>query len=498
MTPPPPRESATPRRVPTALIAAAGIIASITIGGLLGYSSRVTPDPASEPSGLPAASRYPGPGQTATLAPLPSDVPTVYHVAKGGADSAAGSEADPWRTIQHAVDVAPPGSAILVHDGTFKPFAITRSGLTVAGAPGETAVIAGTTGTQYVIHVEGASNVTIRDLTVRGADVTFGSGIRVDGGSRVSVVRTTVRDNRSFGIKVKDSTDSLIVGNDIFKNETGIELSGKVDGATITDNAIHENDRMVTPTRGGNAVVFATTTGPIAVTGNRLWGNRARHLHDKGYDGGAFEVYASSDLTISDNVVWDNNNVMETGTDGSAPCDRIVFTRNVVYGAGKVPHQTEGMILRCASHSTVAQNTFDGLDTYAFYVATKRDFAGSIVGLRIENNIVVRGRTYSLTRGIPRSVVIDHNLSRPGGTRADYGNYLAYVEGRGNTDLLGEFRAWTGYDRHGLVADPRFADQRARDYHLRAGSPAIDRGAVVVRDGYDGRAPDLGRYEVLR
>jgi hypothetical protein len=204
MTPPPPRESATPRRVPTALIAAAGIIASITIGGLLGYSSRVTPDPASEPSGLPAASRYPGPGQTATLAPLPSDVPTVYHVAKGGADSAAGSEADPWRTIQHAVDVAPPGSAILVHDGTFKPFAITRSGLTVAGAPGETAVIAGTTGTQYVIHVEGASNVTIRDLTVRGADVTFGSGIRVDGGSRVSVVRTTVRDNRSFGIKVKD------------------------------------------------------------------------------------------------------------------------------------------------------------------------------------------------------------------------------------------------------------------------------------------------------
>jgi hypothetical protein len=146
----------------------------------------------------------------------------------------------------------------------------------------------------------------------------------------------------------------------------------------------------------------------------------------------------------------------------------------------------------------VAQNTFDGLDTYAFYVATKRDFAGSIVGLRIENNIVVRGRTYSLTRGIPRSVVIDHNLSRPGGTRADYGNYLAYVEGRGNTDLLGEFRAWTGYDRHGLVADPRFADQRARDYHLRAGSPAIDRGAVVVHDGYDGRAPDLGRYEVLR
>jgi parallel beta-helix repeat protein len=498
MTPPRPRESTTPRRVPTAIIAVAGIVASITIGGLLGFSSRVAPDVSTAPSSEPGASRYPGPGGTATIVPLPSDVPTAYHVAKGGADGADGSATAPWRTIQHAVDVAPPGSTILVHEGTFKPFTITRSGLTVAGSPGEAAIVGGTAGTRYVVHVDGASNVTIRDLTVRGADVAFGSGIRVDGGSRVSVVRTTLRNNRSFGVKIKDSTDSLIIGNDIFKNETGVELSGSVAGATITANAIHENDRMVTRTRGGNAIVFATTTGAISVTGNRVWGNRARHAGGKGYDGGAFEVYASSDLTISDNVVWDNNNVMETGTDGSAPCDHIVFTRNVVYGAGTVPHQTEGMILRCASHSTVAQNTFDGLDTYAFYVATRRDFAGSIVGLRIENNIVVRGRTYSLTRGIPRSVVIDHNLSRPGGTRADYGNYLAYVEGRGNTDLLGEFRAWTGYDRHGLVADPRFADQRARDYHLRAGSPAIDRGAVVVHDGYDGRAPDLGRYEVLR
>jgi hypothetical protein len=186
---------------------------------------------------------------------------------------------------------------------------------------------------------------------------------------------------------------------------------------------------------------------------------------------------------------------METGTNGPE-CSNITFDRNVVYAAGSVPGQTEGMILRCASHTLVAHNTFDGLDGYAFYVTRDGAFAGSIDGLTILDNIVAGGRSYSIDGTLPSSVVVDHNLSWSAGSTAAQGDHLAYVAGRGNTDTLAEFTSWSGYDLHGIQADPKFVDRVAHDLRLAAGSPAIDAGAGTAVDGtVVGTAPDIGSYE---
>jgi parallel beta-helix repeat protein len=439
----------------------------------------------------PAATRAP------TSAPVvaPPLLSRNRWVATTGSDSADGSALHPWRTIQHAVDVAAAGAIITVRGGTYAHFAVKRSGLVVQGASGETAIVAGST---YPVLVKGVSSATIRHLTIQKAPDQFGSGVRVESSRSVRIQNNRIRDNHSFGIKVKNATGVLISGNEISGNDTGIELSGSVGGAVISANRIHHNDHMVTSSRGGNGIVFTKTSGVITVSGNRLWGNRARHLTDSGYDGGAFEVYGASDLRITGNVMWDNNNVMETGTDVSAACSRITFARNVAYGPGTVARETQGLILRCASSSLFANNTFDGIDTFAFYVSTSGSYAGSISGLRIENNIVIRGRAYSLGKGLPTSVVIDHDLAFPGGSTADYANHLAYVEGRGNTDSLAEFRSWTGYDAHGVQADPRFVDRAKHDYRLRTGSPAIDAGAAVLGSAFTGKAPDIGRFEVGR
>lgn len=439
-----------------------------------------------------------GPAAVVT-ARTPSAAPTstssdsvLRYVARTGSDAGDGSRLHPWRTIQHAVDIAPSGALIIVHGGTYAPFTVSRSRLTVAGATGETAVVSGGT---YVVHVNGVTSATIRNLTIRDAPDQWGSGVRVDSSSGVVIEGNIIRDNHSFGIKAKGSTRVTIRNNEILKNDTGIELSAAGEGIVVSGNRIHDNDGMVTSSRGGNAIVFTKTTGRITVSGNQIWGNRAPHLSDPGYDGGAFEVYAASNLWIEGNVVWDNNNVMETGTDGTAPCLQITFVRNIAYGAGTVPRETQGMILRCASNSLVANNTFDGLDTFAFYVTPSGSFAGSIDGLRITNNIVVNGRAYSLESGIPSSVVIDQDLAFNPGSTADYGQHLAYVAGRGNTDSLDEFRSWTGYETHGIAADPLLVDAARRDYHLMAGSPAINEGTVILSDGFAGSAPDLGRYE---
>jgi parallel beta-helix repeat protein len=460
-----------------------------------------TPTPSPKPTATPTPTPTPTPtstpAPTATSTPTPTSSPAgglERHVASTGSDANDGSATAPWRTIQRAVDIAPAGSSIYVHAGVYGPFTIVRSGLTVVAATAETAVVSGGT---YVVLVRGVTGATIRGLTIQNAPDQWGSGVRIESSSGVVVEQNLIRDNHSFGVKVKDATGITIRDNEITKNDTGIELSGAVAGTIVSGNRIHDNDRMVTASRGGNGIVFTKTVGPITASDNMLWGNRAPHPADSGHDGGAFEIYAASDIRIEGNVVWDNNNVMETGTDGTAPCSRIRFVRNVAYGAGTVPNETQGMILRCAADTLVANNTFDGLDTFAFYVSAAGSYAGSVDGLRIEDNIVAGGRSYSLAAGLPASLVIDYNLSYPGGSAAQYGSYVGYVEGKGNASSLAEFSSWTGYDRNGIQADPGFLDRVAHDYHLGPLSPALDAGVEVVGDGYSGLAPDMGAYEAV-
>src|SRR3989304_5188285 len=110
------------------------------------------------------------PRPTPTPTPTPKPTPTLTaatsstrYVSTAGSDSAAGSALSPWRTIQHAADVAPAGSTIIVRGGTYAPFSILRSGLTVEAASGETVTVSGGT---YVVLVRGTSDVTVRGLVI--------------------------------------------------------------------------------------------------------------------------------------------------------------------------------------------------------------------------------------------------------------------------------------------------------------------------------------------
>lgn len=458
----------------------AAAVASPSPGGT-GGSEGVTPTPGIGGSASPPVS----PAASPT-----SDPNDAVHVSVDGSDGGAGTATDPWRTIQHAVDSAPDGSTILIGPGRFDGFTVARSGLAIRGTSGATLI----TGKGDVILLTGVDGCVISDVDVTGASTSFAAGILVDTSRDVVIERSVLHGNRSFGIRAVDSTDVVIRDNDIHGNETGIELARAGDGIVIEGNRIHENDRMVDASRGGNAIVFYLTTGAILVTGNEIWGNRAPTAAEPGYDGGAFEVYGASNLTISGNTLWDNNNALETGTDGSRPCSGNTFIRNVVRGPGSVPEETEGMILRCADRMLVAHNTFDGVDTYAFYITASGLFSGPIEGLRIVNNIVVRGRALSLAADLPAGLVIDYNVLDPGGSSAKYGNQLAYVEGVGTTDSIAVLRTWTGFEEHGLQVDPAFVGPSEGDYRLAADSPAIDRG-LDLGQPFEGAAPDPGRHE---
>lgn len=442
------------------------------------------------PSPKPAKPKAtPGPGSAAPpSAPMSSSTaaaPAGIYVSTSGSDQNPGTFSRPLRTIQRAAAVAGSGSTVWIRRGTYAGFEVTRSGITFAAYGTEVAVIAAGA-RDDAVEFTGVHGGGLRHLIVQGSAVQYGSGVKINGSVGVSVLSSTVRNNRTFGIVIVRSSGVRVSGNTITGNADGIEERYAGNGTVISNNRIFGNTKAVDSGRGMEGINFYESTGTITISGNLLWNN-----------GTHFEIYGASNLTFTGNVTW-NGEIMETGTDG-LPCANNRYIRNVGYrGAGFGSEPTNGMILRCASNNLVAQNTFDGFDQFAFDIvdgSTGVPYGGSIAGLRILNNIVTGGRAFSIDSALPSSVKIDYNLVYNVGSTALYGNHVAYMAGKGQFDTLSAFTAATGYEAHGIFANPRFVNRSARDYRLSAGSPAIDRGLVVLSDGYAGLRPDLGRYE---
>lgn len=107
--------------------------------------------------------------------PVASAAGSEYYVATSGSDSNAGTNDAPWKTLQHAADVAPAGSTVYVRGGVYKQkVKITRSGSASQGPivftnyGTETAIIDGSglsvSGNEGLIELADVNYVTVRGL----------------------------------------------------------------------------------------------------------------------------------------------------------------------------------------------------------------------------------------------------------------------------------------------------------------------------------------------
>jgi hypothetical protein len=118
---------------------------------------------------------------------------------------------------------------------------------------------------------------------------------------------------------------------------------------------------------------------------------------------------------------------------------------------------------------------------------------------KLFNNIVLNNHPY---RG---SILIGAPVST--GFESDYNVVIDRFANDGEGDTILTLADWQalGYDQHSFIADPGqlFVDTTAYDYHLKTGSPAIDKGTVLADVLYDleghprsaGVGYDIGAYE---
>ena len=448
-----------------------------------------------------------------------------FYVATTGNDSNPGTEAAPWRTIQHAADTARAGSTVNVRGGIYEELvSINASGnpsdgfITFRSFPGETAVLdaahstpSGRTG---VLTIQNKSYVRIEGFEIRNfrtAEHRLAPlGINVIGaGSHIELLKNNVhhiennfdgrdapgRGGNGFGIAVYGTdakapiTDLVIDGNEVHHLKTGssesLVVNGNVTNFRITHNVVHDNNNI-----GIDVIGFERTAPESAVdqardgivSGNLVYNITSRgnpaYRNDESSDG--IYVDGGTRIVIEQNVIHNVDFGIELASEHKDRATSYITARNnLIYHCHTAGVSIGGYAPERGrtEHSNVVNNTLYENDTSATG-SGEFQMQWNMSDNIFENNIVYAGRRCLMT--LTRSqvdqkhpaAVIDHNLyycasgaeaSKWAGASATVTGFDKYVESTGN-------------DRHSRFLDPHFIDAAANDFHLQSDSPAIVAG----------------------
>jgi len=278
----------------------------------------------------------------------------TFYVATNGSDSGPGTAAQPWATLQHAVDNIGPGDTVLVESGTYAGCRIGHSGL--AGA---VYTLKADSGAHVVVNSAGPANkhgsnieVELFDDTVRywvidgiesAGSGKYGIDIRVT--EFITVQNCFVHNSALTGIFLAFSYHPAIIGNESSLNgEHGVYQSNSGDYPVVRGNRLHHNaaaglhmngDRNFTP--GDGIISFAVVEKNI--------------VYENGAQGGSgINCDGVSDSIIRNNLLYNNHasGISLYAIDGAEGSSRnLVYNNTIVMAQGarwcvNIPASTEG------------------------------------------------------------------------------------------------------------------------------------------------------------
>jgi len=442
----------------------------------------------------------------------------TYYVSTGGSDSAPGTQAQPWRTIQRAANLVNPGDIVLVNTGVYRE----KVQLTRSGAAGRKIVFKNAPGHYPVIEATGVS------IGTWGALVSF---------NNVSYVRMEgfeIRYSPSFSVHVAGESHHLEMDNLSIHSgaSSGIFIEGPLYRpamSVISRNKVYNNSL-------GGVTVWNAPGGYYRIEGNEVWGNKGTNNYDAIQVGGGSA--GSNHVIVKNNLVYGNGSANK----GEDPIDlgghtishHYLVEGNVVHssigsfklhsGSRNMGYYQDGVsgfhIARFNRLSgtafvsygfpnpiTVYHNTFfnpgQGFMLYNSDGTVNRNvgdstFTGGDTGrMNWKNNILwqeASSTAYMLLQAgtggsidlTYRSIRMQNNLYKfSSGQRVAWnGTWGAPVD----DTAFGKYKASnspnlpdSGSVRSSAAVGSMFVDAFNRDFHLVSGSPAIDRGTALTR-----------------
>jgi len=349
-------------------------------------------------------------------------------------DTGSGTVDQPFCTISAAVTLVVAGQTVQVASGTYSeqvtvPVSGTSTApITFTAAPGATVTV---TGKVNGFAVSSKSWITISGFTVTN---TSGNGIYISGSSHITVTGNNVSYSgqplsgyTKSGIALSNSSDSLVSNNTADHNTyAGIELKNGSTRDEVKDNVTFSNARQYERAAPG----IRLTGSP----GNVVDGNITHNNEDSG-----IECYSgANDTLIYNNVSYNNG---DHGIDDYVTTGQRIFA-NTVYKNVTAGINVEGG----STGATLANNI--SVDNGIKSPRTHSDIrieSGSTSGTTLDYDVV-----YLST---PDTILIWSSVSY---------------------SSLAAFQAASGQEAHAVQASPLWTNPAGGDFHLTAGSPAID------------------------
>jgi hypothetical protein len=447
-----------------------------------------------------------------------------FYVSTTGDDSNPGTQAAPWRTVQHAADTVRAGGTVNVRGGIYEELvSIKISGnaadgyITFRSSPGEIAILDAEhitpNGRGGILTIHNQSFVRIEGFEIRNFRTAEHRltplGISIMGaGSHIELLKNNVhhieqtfngRDGpghgaNGFGIAVygtdaKTPISELVIdGNEVHHLQTGssesLVVNGNVTNFRITHNVVHDNNNI-----GIDVIGFERTAPDPAVDQARdgvVSGNLVYNITSKGnpaygddVNSDGIYVDGGTRILIEQNVMHDVDFGIELASEHKDRATSYITARNnLIYHCHTAGVSIGGYAPERGhtDHSALVNNTLydnDTSDTKSGEFQMQWNMADDIFA----NNIVYAGprcliavNKSQVDKNHP-SVTIDHNLYYcASGSKASL-----WEETSGNLTGFDNYVQSTGKDRHSRFLDPHFVDV-TKDFHLQSDSPAIAAG----------------------
>jgi hypothetical protein len=402
---------------------------------------------------------------------------TVYYVATTGSDSNPGTIDKPWLTIQHAVDIVIAGDTVYIRAGTYHERVQALSGngggsnkgyIAYRNYPNETVILDGTgialSHGEGLFYIRASNYIRVSGLRVENSNST---GIFVGNANNVIVENNYTYNSASSGVGIWGSSYVTAIGNEISAaNMSGSEENISIDSSNNVEVAYNSVHNGGPSSSGGEGINIKNGSHDIKVHNNIV--------HDQpklafGVDAWTAHTY---NLEIYNNIAYNAPHGFIVSSEQGGALDHVKVYNNVAYninGDGfSFPNWTG------TKDGHMSYITFINNDSYN----NSTGFLSRTINIDnvvISNNIFSGNRT-QITLQSEANITIDHNLF--------YGNTSSHLG--------------TNY----IVGNPMFVNAPA-DFHLQAGSPAIDAGTSLNAPSFDfdgvrrpqGSGYDIGAYE---
>ncbi|MBN2272573.1 MAG: hypothetical protein JXN61_18315 [Sedimentisphaerales bacterium] len=418
--------------------------------------------------------------------------------------------ADPQKGLMAAYEEAKPGDVILLGTGVYKgPFDLTKSGtaekpIAFRGRADGEAVLEGegVGGSSRIIVLNGTNHLYFEGLTFRNAQTAIYAA--KPGGAEGLVVRRCKIHDVVYGINTGcvNSKDWCIADNEIIginptwyprpektymsPGHTGVNVYGR--GHVICYNRI---------TRFSDSAAIYNFGPPVDDVNKHcvnidFYGNDLSWAQDDTFEAD----YGCHNVRFYRNRCYNAHTGMSTQPFYGGP---VYLIRNELYGITALSYKLNNYPAGIEAYNNTSCCAEQGFRPPAIWQNG-----------HFRNNLFMGAERYAMESGSPTAYsTMDYNAYR----QNDYELLIKWQDHDGKVGRyhsIEEFFKATGLEEHGMLADydifvnasppqqGKTCEPSDYDLHLQSKANAIDAGIALpqITDGFTGKAPDLGCYEL--